>query len=71
MNDIYTLLTIRDEIYEQYQIAKKRNNARHQWSGLLAALSLVEQKIQAEMDFRDSTAPQDAVLSPAEWENME
>jgi hypothetical protein len=71
MNDIYTLLTIRDEIYEQYQIAKKRNNSRHQWSGLLAALSLVEQKIQAEMDFRDSTAPQDAVLSPDEWENME
>ena len=81
MNDIYTLLTIRDEIYEQYQIAKKeagqstdpreRSNARHQWSGLQTALSLVEQKIQAEMDFRDSTAPQDAVLSPAEWENME
>ena len=71
MSDLFTLLSLRDDIYAQYQIAKKRNNTRHQWSGLLAALSLVEQKIQAEMDFRDSTAPQDAVLSPAEWENME
>ena len=70
MNDLYTLCTIRDEIYEQYQIAKKRNNSRHQWSGLLAALSLVEQKIQTEIDYRDNSGP-DAVLSPSEWENME
>jgi len=29
MNDLYTLCTIRDEIYAQYQVAKKRNNSRH------------------------------------------
>ena len=71
MNDLYTLCTIRDEIYAQYQVAKKRNNSRHQWSGLLAALSLVEQKIQTEVDYRENSGSIDAVLSPSEWENME
>jgi len=71
MNDLYTLCTIRDEIYAQYQTAKARNNTRHQWSGLLAALSIVEQKIQTEVDYRDNSGSIDAVLSPSEWENME
>lgn len=66
MNDIYTLLTIRDDVYAAYKNAHQSNK-----SGLKSTLDLIEQKIQAEIDFRDRTAPQDAVLSPAEWENME
>ena len=51
MNDLFTLLTLRDAIYQDYETAKEKN-----WSGLQAALSIVEQKIQAELDSREEYA---------------
>ena len=70
MNDLFTLLTLRDEIYAAYENAKKHDSMRPQRSGLQATLSLIEQKIQAEVDFRDNRGSVDTVLSPTEWENM-
>lgn len=68
MNDLYTLLTLRDDIYAQYLSAKDR---KREWtSGLLESLRLVETKIQEEIDSRDEYAL-DAVISPSEWENMQ
>jgi len=51
MNDLYTLLTIRDDVYAAYTNAHKSNK-----SGLKATLDLIEQKIQEEIDSRDRFA---------------
>lgn len=56
MNDLFTLLTLRDAIYQDYETAKEKN-----WSGLQVALSIVEQKIQAELDSREEYAMQEDV----------
>ena len=53
MNDLYTLLTLRDDVYAAYENAKKHDSMRHQWSGLLATLNIIQRKIQEEMDSRD------------------
>ena len=53
MNDIYTLLQVRDELEKQYEFAKKFESAKHQWSGLLAARNLIHRMIQEEMDARN------------------
>lgn len=54
MNDIYTLLQVRDELEKQYEWAKKFKSAKHQWSGLLAARNLIHRMLQEEMDARDN-----------------
>ena len=51
MNDLMTLLVIRDELQKQKEFAK--SNARHQWSGLQAAMNIVQNAIQLEVDHRD------------------
>ena len=57
MNDLYTLLTLRDDIYAQYLSAKDR---KREWtSGLRESLRLIESKIQEEMDSRDEYAIQE------------
>lgn len=57
MNDLMTLLTLRDDIYAQYLSAKDR---KREWtSGLRESLRLVESKIQEEMDSRDEYAVQE------------
>ena len=53
MNDIMTLTAIRDEIYAAYETAKKRSGPNHQWSGLLAALRIVERNLEDELRARD------------------
>ena len=53
MNDLYTLLSLRDDVYAAYENAKKHDSMRHQWSGLLATLNIIQRKIQEEMDSRD------------------
>ena len=53
MNDIMTLTAIRDEIYAAYETAKKRSGPNHQWSGLLAALRIVESNLEQEIQARD------------------
>jgi hypothetical protein len=52
MNDLMTLLTIRDELQKQKEFAK--SNARHQWSGLQAAMNIVQRAIQLEVDDRNN-----------------
>jgi len=54
MNDLYTLLTVRDEL----DLAKKfaKQNARHQWTGLQAAMNTVQRLIQKELDEQESMA---------------
>jgi hypothetical protein len=54
MNDLYTLLTVRDEL----DLAKKfaKQNARHQWTGLQAAMNIVQNAIQKELDEQDKMA---------------
>ena len=52
MNDLMTLLVIRDELQKQKEFAKK--NASHQWSGLQAAMNIVHNAIQLEMDERNA-----------------
>jgi hypothetical protein len=47
-----TLLTIRDELEKAKKFAKA--NARHQWTGLQAAMCIVQQAIQKETDHRDA-----------------
>ena len=54
MNDLMTLLVIRDELQKQKEFAKK--NASHQWSGLQAAMNIVHNAIQLEMDERNAYA---------------
>ena len=54
MNDLMTLLVIRDELQKQKEFAKK--NAAHQWSGLQAAMNIVHNAIQLEMDERNAYA---------------
>ena len=54
MNDLMTLLVIRDELQKQKEFAKQ--NARHQWSGLQAAMNIVQNAIQLEMDERNAYA---------------
>ena len=54
MNDLMTLLVIRDELQKQKEFAKQ--NARHQWSGLQAAMNIVHNAIQLEMDERNAYA---------------
>ena len=54
MNDLYTLLVVRDELQKQKEFAKQ--NARHQWTGLQAAMNIVQQAIQLEMDDREKLA---------------
>ena len=57
MNDLMTLLTLRDDIYAQYLSAKDR---KREWtSGLRESLRLIESKIQEEMDSRDEYAIQE------------
>ena len=51
MNDLMTLLVIRDELEEARKFAKA--NARHQWTGLQAAMNIVQNAIQSELDHRD------------------
>ena len=70
MNDLYTLLTLRDEVYAEHKHAVDSGDSYMEADGLSTALRMIEQKIQAEVDFRDAHAPHDAVLSPTEWENM-
>ena len=52
MNDIMTLTAIRDEIFAAYETAKKGSGI-HQWSGLLAALRIVERNLEDELRARD------------------
>ena len=54
MNDLYTLLTVRDEL----DLAKKfaKQNARHQWTGLQAAMNIVQNAIQKELDEQENMA---------------
>ena len=54
MHDLYTLLTVRDEL----ELAKKfaKSNARHQWTGLQAAMNIVQNAIQKELDEREEQA---------------
>ena len=54
MNDLMTLLVIRDELQKQKEFAKQ--NARHQWTGLQAAMNIVQNAIQLEMDERNAYA---------------
>lgn len=56
MNDLYTLLSLRDDVQAAYENAKKHNSMRHQWSGLLATLNILHKKIQEETDRRDEYA---------------
>ena len=56
MNDLYTLLSLRDDVYAAYENAKKHDSMRHQWSGLLATLNILHKKIQEETDRRDRYA---------------
>ena len=53
MNDIYTLLQVRDELEKDYEFAKKFESAKHQWSGLLAARNTIHRMIQDAMDERN------------------
>jgi hypothetical protein len=52
MHDLMTLLAIRDELQKQKEFAK--SNARHQWSGLQAAMNIVQRAIQLEVDDRNN-----------------
>ena len=56
MNDLYTLLQVRDELEKNYEFAKKFESAKHQWSGLLAARNTIHRMIQSAMDERESMA---------------
>ena len=56
MNDLYTLLSLRDDVHAAYENAKKHDSMRHQWSGLLATLNIIQRKIQEETDRRDEYA---------------
>lgn len=51
MNDLYTLLQVRDELEKTYEFAK--SNSKHQWSGLLAARNMIHRMIQEELDARN------------------
>jgi hypothetical protein len=54
MNDLYTLLTVRDEL----ELARKfaQSNAREQRSGLQAAMDIVQSAIQKELDEQEKMA---------------
>ena len=54
MNDLYTLLSLRDDVYAAYENAKKHDSMRHQWSGLLATLNILHKKIQEATDERNA-----------------
>ena len=54
MNDLYTLLTVRDELQKCKEFAK--SNARHQWTGLQAASNKVHELIQKELDEQEKMA---------------
>jgi len=54
MNDLYTLLQVRDELEKNYEFAKKFESAKHQWSGLLAARNMIHRMIQEELDVRNN-----------------
>lgn len=54
MNDLYTLLQVRDELEKNYEFAKKFESAKHQWSGLLSARNLIHRMIQEEIDAREN-----------------
>ena len=54
MNDLYTLLQVRDELEKNYAFAKKFESAKHQWSGLLAARNMIHRMIQEELDVRNN-----------------
>ena len=53
MNDVYTLLQVRDELEKHYEFAKKFESAKHQWSGLLAARNMIHRMLQEALDERD------------------
>lgn len=52
MTDLMTLCAVRDELEKQKEFAK--SNARHQWTGLQAAMNIVQNAIQKEVDHRDA-----------------
>jgi len=54
MTDLMTLLTIRDELEKAKKFAKA--NARHQWTGLQAAMNIVQNAIQKELDEQENMA---------------
>lgn len=54
MNDLYTLLQVRDELEKAKKFSK--SNARHQWTGLQAASNAVHRLIQSAVDERDGMA---------------
>ena len=54
MNDLYTLLVVRDELEKDYQYAKTHSKARSQWSGLLAARNTIHRLIQEATDERNA-----------------
>ena len=54
MNDLYTLLQVRDELEKAKKFAK--SNARHQWTGLQAASNAVHRLIQKELDEQEKMA---------------
>ena len=56
MNDLYTLLQLRDDVHAAYENAKRHDSMRHQWSGLLATLNILQRKIQEATDERESMA---------------
>ena len=61
MNDLYTLLQVRDEIEKNYEFAKQFESAKHQWSGLLAARNTIHRMIQSALDERDEYANKETV----------
>lgn len=56
MNDLYTLLSLRDDVHAAYENAKKHDSMRPQRSGLLATLNILQRKIQEEVDSREEYA---------------
>ena len=64
MNDLYTLLTVRDELEKARKFAKA--NARHQWTGLQAAQNVVQRLIQEETDEQEKMARAFGEYTPIE-----
>ena len=56
MNDLYTLLQVRDELEKNYEFAKQFESAKHQWSGLLAARNTLHRMIETAREERVSMA---------------
>ena len=54
MNDLYTLLQVRDELEKAKKFAK--NNARHQWTGLQAASNAVHRMLETALNEQEKMA---------------